>query len=601
MMALTNIDAPAEYYPNPDQGRPVFNGEMYIGEPDQLPQDFPKSVVALQENGSTVPVAQPIAIGPGGVPVDSNGNPFIQLQVDGNYSQQVLDRNGQQVYYIPNRFNGTPVTTSDFPEIIYPYIIRLFDSVADMQAATDLTVGDAVLTGGTLWEITSDVTQTPITAGDYARPKSDIVAADFGDESVKATVLTALNAREGFEVILNDVSVNQFTIPTDFSSMQEAIGELDFIQNPEKAYDIFIEALYQPTSGVVLADKNYGWVTISSADAVVTLDPTFDVNTDFISLSQCKYVTLNCLIDSQGRCRYGVNCQNDSEITINPGCGVNNTAQRGIYLNQGAYATATDSLFTGCGSVVSTGLNRAAWIARGSTLIAEGADFSDSEGVGLYISRASTVHAMDIKVNNASDEAIWVHRASRLTAHSVFGAGVELSNKSGSAFPVVRIARSSIVALNADAGTAPVTITQNGTGAAIEIINSTLDITEADLVDGSATGSAGINFSGNAIVNASRATITEFTNAALGTGGSLNAPLVAISNARSNGINISRSECNVASASVTGSGSLDLFVQRGSFMRADSCTTTNGPGSPALADTNVPAFNALTNRGILFT
>ncbi len=90
---------PYRYYPDPTKGRPVHNGFIYVGEPDTDPEITTnrKEVQAVQENGATVAISQPIRTSPGGVPT-LNGSP-VQLAVDGEYSIKVLNSQGSQVYY----------------------------------------------------------------------------------------------------------------------------------------------------------------------------------------------------------------------------------------------------------------------------------------------------------------------------------------------------------------------------------------------------------------------------------------------------------------------------------------------------------------------
>lgn len=166
-MANVYITSPAEYYPNPDQSRPLFNGQMYIGEPD-LDPEIPANQIqvnALQENGSLVPVAQPISISPGGVPVDSNGDVYIRLIVDQNYSQKVLDSQGQQKYYIPDAFLGAPISEGD-TIVVYNYA-----TLNDAVISTGLTEGMALNIaerssgngGGAMWDVVLASTVTPNT------------------------------------------------------------------------------------------------------------------------------------------------------------------------------------------------------------------------------------------------------------------------------------------------------------------------------------------------------------------------------------------------------------------------------------------------------
>ncbi len=105
------VRLPYVYYPDPTRGRPVFDGSIYVGQPDTDPQVISNrlQVMAFQENGTSVPIAQPIKTGAGGVPM-LNGSP-VQLQVQGEYSIKVLDKNGAQVYYAPSLIAGIRPTT----------------------------------------------------------------------------------------------------------------------------------------------------------------------------------------------------------------------------------------------------------------------------------------------------------------------------------------------------------------------------------------------------------------------------------------------------------------------------------------------------------
>ena len=105
------VRLPYGYYPDPTRGRPVFNGFIYVGRADTDPQVTTNQipVTAIQESGISIPIAQPIRTGAGGVPM-LNGSP-IQLQVSGEYSIKVLDSLGVQVYYAPSVLGGVQPTT----------------------------------------------------------------------------------------------------------------------------------------------------------------------------------------------------------------------------------------------------------------------------------------------------------------------------------------------------------------------------------------------------------------------------------------------------------------------------------------------------------
>lgn len=116
-MANVTVDLAYPYFGDPVRGRPANNGFVYIGEPDQDPVQFPKSLTARQEDGTEVPLANPFRLGRGGYPVDGSGN-NIEVLVDGNYSMLVEDRNNAQIFFVANRFNGIPLVVGD---AVVPY------------------------------------------------------------------------------------------------------------------------------------------------------------------------------------------------------------------------------------------------------------------------------------------------------------------------------------------------------------------------------------------------------------------------------------------------------------------------------------------------
>lgn len=449
------------------------------------------------------------------------------------------------------------------------------DQLEDIAGSATINVADLVSTSSTI--TTESGTQTLVQA--------------FNDRALKADTVASADLYVTADVTLN--------IPTDYSTLQSAIDDYSIkVLKDGVTVELMIESGHQPSSGVSVTGGNYSGFKISSVDAEVTLSPTFDQAEDFVAVTHGEAPILNCLINANGRARYGVNCQLGSNAYITPGSGVKNCNQRGLYANYHSSVIADGTIWTGTGSVAATGLVRAAWIARGSTLIAENADFSNSTGMGIYVSRASTVHAMDVKVQNCDDLAIWVHRSSRLTAHSVGNGGVLISTSASCTSPTVRAQRGSTIALNADAGTAPVTITQNGSGDGVTVVASIADLTSATITGGSSSAD-GLSASGGATINAPSTNISGFDNNIYANGGTIVATLSTASGARSFGALANRGEITLSAASVTGSTTKDINIANGSFVRADGCTTTSG--SPAIGDTNRPAFNSLAAPGVIFS
>lgn len=106
------------YFPSPTRGRPIPNAQIYIGQPD-LDPEIPanqKQVSVRQEDGTVVPIAQPLRTGTGGVPI-YNGSSVTPL-VDGNYSMKVLDSNGALIYNIAQAAGGVGTAIGDLVVLI---------------------------------------------------------------------------------------------------------------------------------------------------------------------------------------------------------------------------------------------------------------------------------------------------------------------------------------------------------------------------------------------------------------------------------------------------------------------------------------------------
>jgi len=163
-MAISIVNLESGYYPFFDKGKPIADGALYVGtagtDPEVLVNQIPVS--ALQSNGSTVSLAQPISLSAGGVP-EYNGSPVV-LTAKGDFSIKVLDKQGAQVFYWPNRATfpvGAGVTNSTFATV-------------DLAKAATFTLGQSVYTqentsgngGGALYVV--DALGTPDGYGDHA-------------------------------------------------------------------------------------------------------------------------------------------------------------------------------------------------------------------------------------------------------------------------------------------------------------------------------------------------------------------------------------------------------------------------------------------------
>jgi len=112
---------PYTYISDPTRGRPVFNGRVFLGNPDTdptLPENqIPVSVV--NEDGTLTQIPQPVRTGPGGV-ATYQGNP-VQLDIQLlQHSMTIQDAGGRQVYYAP-RINIAGADTEPAQDILLQY------------------------------------------------------------------------------------------------------------------------------------------------------------------------------------------------------------------------------------------------------------------------------------------------------------------------------------------------------------------------------------------------------------------------------------------------------------------------------------------------
>lgn len=150
-MATNVVVNPYEYFNDPNVGRPIFNGDIYVGIVD-LDPEIPanqKQVTARQEDGTEVEIGQPVKTNSGGNPT-YNGSPIVLL-VEGAYSIKVLDKQGNQEFYQADVTKGVPVTAVT----ISNYTSYVFNSVEDAKAGVlpdlsviNLDIGDSILTNG---------------------------------------------------------------------------------------------------------------------------------------------------------------------------------------------------------------------------------------------------------------------------------------------------------------------------------------------------------------------------------------------------------------------------------------------------------------------
>ena len=219
-MALNYVSLPIEYFPDPTKGRPVFNGSIYVGQPNLDPEIEANriDVTLRQQDGVEVviqPASQPLLTGAGGV-VIYDGSPVTML-ADGNYSLKVLDKQGGQVYYVEDALDGVPISGEQ--------TVLTYENVAEMVADTSLTVGQLARTkgyydagdgGGALYLI--QVTQAVDGFGDHLLANGNVallqVSGSVSAKQYGATADGSTDDSPALQAAISAVGGGELYLPT---------------------------------------------------------------------------------------------------------------------------------------------------------------------------------------------------------------------------------------------------------------------------------------------------------------------------------------------------------------------------------------------------
>jgi len=238
---MSVINFPILYIPDPTKGRPLFNGQIFVGIPDLDPEVVinQKQLNVIQEDGTVVPVDQPFFLSSGGVPIYQNQT--VRLDVAGNYSLKILDNLGAQKYLIENVFEGEPVTQADIDRL-KP------DTLAIWQADTSALADDVITTkefatgdgGGADYDVIAG-TGTANTADKIAhgtlsltavyRPEPTVKISQIGGNSTStsAATMTALATFTTVEFDVETKKTGTYFIPAN----QKIIFSANVIQNDD--------------------------------------------------------------------------------------------------------------------------------------------------------------------------------------------------------------------------------------------------------------------------------------------------------------------------------------------------------------------------------
>jgi len=220
--AATIVRLGPEYFPDPTKGRPVSSGSLYIGEPDTDPTVVSNQITvsAVQEDGTTVAISQPISTGAGGVPLYL-GSPVI-LTVSESYSLKLLDPYGSQVYYVANNF------AQDVSELLFlsDYACDIAAAIADIGAVVDAELiidCECIIASGTTVTVTDNISLNVINGGSFdgvsgggietlALSGTDPMSGSykiFGDNVTVTGLKKSLPELWGIDGVADDVQINK--------------------------------------------------------------------------------------------------------------------------------------------------------------------------------------------------------------------------------------------------------------------------------------------------------------------------------------------------------------------------------------------------------
>lgn len=409
-----------------------------------------------------------------------------------------------------------------------------------------------------------------------------------------------------------------FQIPTDYATLQDAVDDLSQLRVKQGVtITLNIESGHALTAGLDVQNGNYGHFVITSTDATVGVSAGYS-DTFVISGTRAKIPVLRTLIDINNKSGvvwgYRAEFNSDGEIDGAAGGGIINSASG---TNEGANLRVIhNSRVMAANANLSGGAFRNLWCTFNSSAVVFESNMSGAGEINCFVSRGAIVYAHGANMSNAGKFAIRCARAF-VTASRQSGTDANLSNAGDNAVECfdngwVNVREADL----SGAGKNAIHILRGG---------GTISCTNADLSNagergiyieggGGTIGADGvtINNSGLEAVEALGGTISMRAASISGnttgflvwgrTGAQINLGGATVQNGASHGV-VAKDGANiiVRAATVTGNANHDLRVDEGSYISANGTTTTNGAGSPALADTNVAAFNSLdSNNGIIW-
>jgi len=497
---------------------------------------------------------------------------------------------------------------------LVPYTVTALQlNNADSVSSTKNTIASAVVTMKT---VPSEVTTVMYDDANGTNPATSKLTNASGFVVVwieSGSYLLSINGTNsyitaGAKTINSTIIAN---VPSDFATMQDVIDYYSqtFIFSVDGLVEINIESGHQPASGIAVSNGDYSKFIISSDNAEVTLDPSFNPNTSVINCINAKSPILDTLFDCNGIIDTAAfNLTGGSTGFVNPNKGMKNGNNRGLHVQNSSNCYADYAVFTGFGQA---GIHS----SRDGTIQCSYADVSgcsqdpaNSFGA-LYASRGSLIHGADIDVSNSGGDGVRAQRQATIVCAGVNVSGCEkiafVANGGNiscdSSPPIMTAIKGQAVVVQSGGqihmGINTITFAAGMTDKAIDCENGRVIAKGITMSGYEGIGVYGLG--ANSLIDVSDITLSGGTYGLWALdNANINAESCSITGASAIGVNcVSGAKISVEDGTVTGSGSLDINLAKGAWVTATNCTTTAGVGTPAIADTNMSVGFNFSNNG----
>lgn len=266
------------------QGRPLNNGQVFIGLPNQDPEQYPAQV--YWDAALTIPAALPLRT-VGGY-VARNGTP-AKCYINGNYSLKVKDANDNQVFYLPDYFliGSDSVVTQTELQAYYSASVKNFTDLRAYTGYSNAVYVTGFVTAGAPVEIagwfTYDPTDTTtlddnvnviVTSGGkrYKRQKNAMSNVGWYNGGLKDKTAFDLSASGSF-VPDGSYSLSAFSATPVFATSDEAVTDTTNNLNITYANRSEIVDRYAPRAKQLLHTNaylmnNYGQGIVNIGDSI---------------------------------------------------------------------------------------------------------------------------------------------------------------------------------------------------------------------------------------------------------------------------------------------------------------------------------------------